>query len=435
MKILIIGSGGREHALAWKIAQSPLVTEIHAAPGNPGIARLAQCHQVPAHNLDGICHLAVRLRIDLAVIGPDDCLAAGMTDALQEAGIKVFGPTRAAARIESSKAFAKHLMAEERIPTAGSATFDDYQQACDYLRSRPLPLVIKASGLALGKGAIICHSRQHALEVLRSMMVDRIFGPAGDEVVVEEFLEGREASVHALCDGSSAVMFPPAQDHKAVGDGDQGPNTGGMGCYCPVPWISRDVMDEIKRTVIEPTLRALARRGTPFVGCLYPGLMITRDGVKVLEFNARFGDPETQVFMPLMEGDLVEAMLACIEGTLPKVDIKWRRQAAACVIAASGGYPGPYRKGLEITGVDEAGKIEGVTVFQAGTFLENDRLVTSGGRVLGVTACAADLGRALDSAYRVMDCISFPGMHYRRDIGRREPPQHGGKMMASTRVR
>lgn len=425
MKVLVIGSGGREHALAWKIAQSPLVTEIHAAPGNPGIARLAKCHPVPAHNLDGIRQLAVGLGIDLAVVGPDDCLAAGMTDSLQAAGLRVFGPTQAAARIESSKAFAKELMAEERIPTARSVTFADYQQACDYLKSRPLPAVIKASGLALGKGAIICHTRQHAMQVLRSMMVDRIFGPAGDEVVVEEFLEGREVSVHALCDGSSAVVFPPAQDHKAVNDGDQGPNTGGMGCICPVPWMSGDTMDEIKRRVIEPTLRALARRGTPFVGCLYPGLMLTSDGVKVLEFNARFGDPETQAFMPLMEGDLVEAMLACIEGTLPRIGVKWRRQASACVIAASEGYPGPYRKGLEITGVDEAGSIPGVTVFQAGTAIENGRLVTSGGRVLGVSGCAADLEGALKTAYQGMELISFPGMHYRRDIGRRERAKTG----------
>ncbi len=420
MKILIIGSGGREHALAWKLAQSSLVTEIHAAPGNPGIARLAECHPISAHNLDGIRELAVGLGIDLAVVGPDDCLAAGMTDVLQEAGIKVFGPTKAAARIESSKAFAKELMAEERIPTASSATFSDYQQACDHLRLRHLPAVIKASGLALGKGAIICHTRQHAMQVLHSMMVDRIFGPAGDQVVVEDFLEGREVSVHALCDGSSAVVFPPAQDHKAAYDGDQGPNTGGMGCYCPVTWVSRDTMDEIKRKVIEPTLRALARRGTPFVGCLYPGLMLTDDGIKVLEFNARFGDPETQAFMPLMEGDLVEAMMACLEGTLPRIELKWRRQAAACVIAASGGYPGPYRKGLEIAGVDEAGSLPGVTVFQAGTALENGKLVTAGGRVLGVTGCSTDLEGALKAAYQGMELISFDGIHYRRDIGRRE---------------
>lgn len=419
MKILIVGSGGREHALAWRIAQSPLVTKIFAAPGNPGIAELAECHPVPVHNLEGMRRLAVGLGIDLAVIGPDDCLAAGMTDVLQEAGIKVFGPTRAAARIESSKAFAKQLMAEERIPTARYSAFTDYQLACDYVSSHPLPAVIKASGLALGKGAIICHSRDQAKQVLRSMMIDKIFGSAGEEVVVEEFLEGREFSVHALCDGINAALFPPAQDHKAVFDGDQGPNTGGMGCVCPVPWVSREMMDEIKRLVIEPLLRALVRRGTPFVGCLYPGLMLTKEGFRVLEFNARFGDPETQAFMPLLESDLVEAMLACTDGTLGKAEVKWSRKHTACIIAASEGYPGPYPKGRIINGLESISGMHGVKIFQAGTSAENGVLVTSGGRVLGVTGCAEDLEAALDLACRAMGQISFEGMHYRRDIGRR----------------
>ncbi len=425
MKILIVGSGGREHALAWKIAQSPLVKKIFAAPGNPGIAALAECRPVPAHHLEGIRDLALAERVDLAVIGPDDCLAAGAVDLLQAAGVRAFGPTQAAARIESSKSFAKELMAEERIPTARSAAFSDFQRACDYVDSHPLPSVVKASGLALGKGAVICHSREHARQALRSMMVDKLFGQAGETVVVEEFLEGREVSIHALCDGSQAALFPPAQDHKAVSDGDQGPNTGGMGCCCPVPWVTQDMLAEIKRRIVEPVLRALARRGAPFKGCLYPGLMLTRDGFKVLEFNARFGDPETQAYMPLLESDLVEALLACAEGTLGRTGVKWGRGAAACVIAASEGYPGAYRKGLEIAGLDEAGRVPGVSVFQAGTAVDQGKLVTSGGRVLGVTGCAESLEGALESAYRAMGLITFQGMHYRRDIGRRDQRMAG----------
>jgi len=295
MRILIVGSGGREHALAWKLTQSPLVKKVYAAPGNPGIAEVAECRPVPANHLEQIRDLALNDRIDLTVVGPDDCLAAGLSDVLQSAGIKVFGPTREAARIESSKAFAKELMAEERIPTARSAVFTDFQHACDYVSWHPMPTVVKASGLALGKGAIVCHSREHAVQALRSMMVDGIFGRAGETVVVEEFLEGREVSIHALCDGRSAAMFPPAQDHKAVGDGDQGPNTGGMGCFCPVPWVTRDMMADIKHRIVEPALHALAKRGTPFVGCLYPGLMLTRDGFKVLEFHRTFEVPRLQL--------------------------------------------------------------------------------------------------------------------------------------------
>lgn len=419
MKILIVGSGGREHALAWKVAQSPLVEKIYAAPGNPGMASLAECRPIPAGHLGEIRDFAKTEGIDLAVIGPDECLAAGAADLLQEAGLRVFGPTKKAAMIESSKAFAKELMAEERIPTARSATFADLERACDYVDSHPLPMVVKASGLALGKGAMICHSREHARQTLRSMMADGLFGPAGETVVVEEFLEGREVSIHALCDGSQAALFPPAQDHKAVSDGDQGPNTGGMGCFCPVPWVTRDMLAEIKNRIVEPVLRALARRGAPFRGCLYPGLMLTRDGFKVLEFNARFGDPETQAYMPLLESDLVEAMLACVEGTLGRSEIRWGRRHSACVIAASEGYPGAYRKGREIAGLDEAGRVRGVSVFQAGTVVEKGKLVTSGGRVLGVTGCAESLEGALESAYRAMGLISFQGMHYRRDIGRR----------------
>jgi phosphoribosylamine--glycine ligase len=405
--------------LAWKIAQSPLVKKIYAAPGNPGLAQVAECRPLPACHLEEIRDLALAERIDLTVIGPDDCLAAGMADLLQAAGLKVFGPSRAAARIESSKAFAKELMAEERIPAARSAVFTDFQRACDYVKSHPLPTVIKASGLALGKGAIICHSNDHAFQTLHSMMVDKLFGQAGETVVIEEFLEGREVSVHAFCDGANVVLFPPAQDHKAVHDGDQGPNTGGMGCFCPVPWVTREMLAEIKHRIVEPVLHALAKRGTPFRGCLYPGLMLTNEGFKVLEFNARFGDPEAQSFMPLLESDLVEAMLACTDGTLGRTEVKWSRRASACVIAASEGYPGAYRKGLAIDGLEAAERVPGVTVFQAGTAVKQGNLVTAGGRVLGVTGCAETLDKALEAAYRAMSLVSFEGMHYRRDIGRR----------------
>lgn len=419
MKILIIGSGGREHALAWKIAQSPLVSEVHAAPGNPGIAELAQCHQVSIHHPQEIKELAQRIQADLVVIGPDDCLAEGLVDILSQAGIKAFGPQQAAARIESSKAFAKGLMMEEHIPTAKFASFSDYERAVDYVDSHPLPVVVKASGLALGKGAIICHSREQAHQSLHSMMRDRIFGSAGETVVIEEFLEGREISIHAFCDGREAVLFPPAQDHKAVYDGDQGPNTGGMGCICPVPWVAPEMMSEIKHRIVEPALRGLAKKGAAFVGCLYPGLIQTGSGFKVLEFNARFGDPEAQAYLPLLETDLVEVMLACLEGTLNRLEIKWARQASACVVAASEGYPGRYRAGMEISGIEQAKSLPQVEVFQAGTALKDGRLVTAGGRVLCVSARGADLDQALQRAYEAMGRINFSGMHYRRDIGRR----------------
>jgi len=395
------------------------VSEVHAAPGNPGIAELAQCHQASIHHPQEIRDLAKRIGADLVVIGPDDCLAEGLVDVLAEAGIRAFGPKMAAAKIEASKSFAKELMAEEHIPTAKFASFSDYQRAVDFVDSHPLPLVVKASGLALGKGAIICHSLEQAHQSLHSMMRDRIFGSAGDTVVIEEFLEGREISAHAFCDGRNLSLFPPAQDHKAVYDGDQGPNTGGMGCICPVPWVTQEMMSEIKHRIVEPALRGLAKRGGAFVGCLYPGLIHTGDGFKVLEFNARFGDPEAQAYLPLLESDLVEVMLACLDGTLNRLEIKWARRASACVVAASEGYPGRYRPGLEISGLERVKTLPEVVVFQAGTAMKEGRLVTAGGRVLCVSAQGRDLDQAIQRAYEAMALINFPGMHYRRDIGRR----------------
>ncbi|MRR09365.1 phosphoribosylamine--glycine ligase, partial [bacterium] len=332
MKVLVIGSGGREHALVWKLAQSPSVARIFCAPGNPGIARQAECVDIAATELARLRDFAVANAVDLTVVGPDDCLAAGAVDLFAERGLRVFGPTKAAARLEWSKSFAKDLMREAGIPTADFATFTDHGMALAYLRTRPCPLVVKASGLALGKGVTVCRSREQAEQALHEAMVDRAFGEAGREVVIEEFLDGDEVSVHAFCDGTTARLFPPAQDHKALLDGGQGPNTGGMGTYAPVPGIGQAAMAEIERTVVAPVLRAMAGRGTPFRGCLYPGLIRTASGFKVLEFNARFGDPETQSFMRLLASDLAEVLLACAEGRLAGTPVAWSDRSAACVV-------------------------------------------------------------------------------------------------------
>ncbi len=419
MKVLIIGSGGREHALAWKLSQSPRVERIFCAPGNPGMSEIASCLDLKADQIEALRDFAIREKIDLTVVGPDDCLAAGVVDAFQGAGLKIFGPTQKAARIESSKSYAKLLMARAGIPTADYAEFDDYPKALEYLVSRKYPLVVKADGLALGKGVVICRSMEEARQSLRAMMVEASFGQAGRRVIIEEFLSGPEVSIHAFCDGRSSSLFPAAQDHKAVFDGDKGPNTGGMGTYAPVPWVDQSLLDDIKRRIVDPILQALAKDGNPFVGCLYPGLIHTSQGFKVLEFNARFGDPETQSYMRLLEGDLAEIMMACIEGNLNDVQIKWRPGAACCIVAASKGYPGSYEKGMEISGLEKIKERPGVSVFQAGTRAECGRLVTSGGRVLGVSAWGNDLPQALEKGYQALLEVKFNGMHYRTDIGRK----------------
>ncbi len=417
MKVLIVGGGGREHALAWKLAQSPRVTELHAAPGNAGLALMGvTCHPVPATDLDGQVRLAKGLQAGLVVVGPDDPLAMGLVDLLTAAGVRAWGPTRAAAQLEASKAFAKEIMTAAGVPTAGFATFTDFDAALAYARERNGDVVVKADGLALGKGVTVCSSVAEAEAFLRVCMVDKIFGEAGTRVVIEEKLSGPEISVLALCDGSRFVAFPAIQDHKRIGEGDTGPNTGGMGTYTPVPDYTPEVERVIREQVIAPTLATMRDRGTPFRGCLFTGLMLTTGGPRVLEYNARFGDPETQAAMPMLDMDLLDLFEASLEdGGLAGVQLRWRAGAAVSVVLASGGYPGAYEKGKVITGV-EAATAAGALVFHAGTALADGRLMTAGGRVLNVVGQGPDLQAALDHAYSAARLIGWDGVYYRRDL-------------------
>lgn len=432
MKILVIGSGGREHALAWKLAQSPRVEQVFVVPGNGGtdprfqISNLrsqAKFRHAPSAipvggDFSDLIAFARREQIGLTVIGPEAPLAEGVVDAFQAAGLRCFGPVQAAARLEASKAFAKEFMARHGIPTARYATFHEYEQALAYLRYVQHPVVVKASGLAGGKGVIVPASREEAEVALRQIMVERAFGAAGDEVIIEERLCGQEASVLAFCDGYRVVPMPAAQDHKPVFDGDRGPNTGGMGAYAPAPLITPRLMDEIVRTILQPAVDGLRAEGAPYVGVLYAGLMITEAGPKVLEFNCRFGDPEAQVILPLLETDLLDVIEACLDGALDQTPVRWRSGAAATVVAASEGYPGSYPKGREITGLEEATALSGVIVFHAGTrWTDDGQLLTDGGRVLNVTGLGDDLPQAIARAYEGIRRIRFQGMHYRRDIG------------------
>ena len=414
IKVLIVGSGGREHALAWKIQQSPRISALFVAPGNAGTALCAQNVDISA--MADIVQWTQNNKIDLVVIGPDNYLADGITDLLTEKGIAVFGPTRSAAEIEWSKAYAKRFMEEEGIPTARFRTFTRLGDALGYVRSGTFPVVIKVSGLALGKGVVVAENAEEAEQALWEIMEQKVHGDAGNEVVVEEFLQGIEISVHAFCDGNDAMLFPAAQDHKRAYDGDVGPNTGGMGTVTPVRDVTDDHLREIKEKIVLPTLAALKKRGRPFCGVLFPGVMLTGDGPKVIEFNARFGDPETQTYMRLLETDLVEILLACVEGRMKRQVIRWSDKSACCVVAASGGYPGPYQKGRVIRGLEKDFGEDSV-VFHAGTKREDDQLVTNSGRVLGVTATGVNLSEALSKTYAVMGSINFEGMHYRRDVG------------------
>ena len=414
MKILIVGSGGREHALAWKLAQSPLVEEIFIAPGNAGTGLIGTNVPIAVEDVAGLVAFAREKGIGLTAVGPEIPLALGLVDAFQAAGLTVFGPTQAAAQLETSKAFAKAFMQEVGIPTAVSATFTNYQQAANYLPDGPV--VVKASGLAAGKGVIVCDNRAEAEAALRQIMLDREFGPAGDEVIIEERLSGPEVSLLAFCDGQTAVPLPPARDHKRAYDGDLGPNTGGMGVYAPPPDVDAALVDHIMRTVIQPAVDGMARRGAPYVGVLYAGIMLTAVGPKVLEFNCRFGDPETQALLPLLDGDLAEILLACAAGRLTPEMVRVHSGACATVVMAAPGYPGTYPKGLPITGLEAVP--EEVVVFHAGTHHADGQIVTSGGRVLCVSALGADLATAVSRAYAGVAAIHFDGAHYRTDIGR-----------------
>ena len=422
MRVLVIGGGGREHALAWKIAQSPLVEALLAAPGNPGIARHATCMPVAADAVDGLGALARRERIDLTVVGPEVPLVAGLADRLAEAGLTVFGPGARAAAIEGSKAFAKDLMARHGIPTARFATFDDPARARRHCREVGAPIVVKADGLAGGKGAIVCRTLDEADAAVAECMEVKAFGAAGTTVVIEEFLTGEEVSFFAFSNGDDALPLAAAQDHKTVFDGDRGPNTGGMGAYSPVASFDAAMERRVMETIVRPAIAALAKEGAPYRGVLYVGLMLTSDGPRVFEFNCRFGDPECQALMVRWPGDLVPLLLAAARGAAWPALAAWPPHASVCVALASGGYPGKYRTGLPIEGIEAAEAKPGIQVFHAGTALRGGTLVTAGGRVLGVTALAGDLPAAIRAAYDAVKEIRFEGMHYRTDIGRRRKP-------------
>jgi phosphoribosylamine--glycine ligase len=424
MNVLVIGSGGREHALVWKLAQSPQNPQLFAAPGNAGIAELAKCVPIAADDVNGLHGFALAEGMDLTVVGPEVPLTLGIVDLFQNAGLRAFGPTRAAARIEGSKVFAKGFMREVGIPTGDFAVFDDYEQALAHLRQQDQRLVVKADGLAAGKGAIVCDTGQQAEEALKLIMVKREFGAAGDRVLIEERLFGEEVSCLAFSDGEHIALFPTTQDHKPAYDGDRGPNTGGMGCYAPAPGITPALEEEIRRTILEPAVHGLASQGCPFQGILYAGVIITEKGLKVLEFNCRFGDPETQPQVPLLESDLLSILEACIDGRLEEKEVRWSKGAAVCVVLASGGYPVAYERGKPISGLDQITDSQ-TTVFHAGTARracpEDSRgdgeIVTSGGRVLGVTSWDTTIERAIDRVYQQVERIHFEKMQYRSDIG------------------
>lgn len=417
LTVLVIGSGGREHALVWALSRSPAVGRIYAAPGNAGTAEFAGNIPIASDNVTGLVDFARERRVDLTVIGPEAPLAVGIVDQFEASGLPVFGPSQAAAQLESSKAFAKRFMRQQGIPTADYAIFDDFDTACAYVERQSEPMVVKASGLAAGKGVLVCADRAEALAALRLAMRDRAFGDAGNSVVIEERLQGPELSLLAFSDGRTVVPMPPARDHKRAYDNDEGPNTGGMGVYAPPPDVDKTTVGEIVRTVLQPAVQGMAERGTPYVGVLYAGIMLTASGPQVLEFNCRFGDPETQVILPLLDCDLVEVMQACIGKRLSPEMVKVRSGACAAVVMAAPGYPSSYPKGMAISGLDDVPN--DVLVFHAGTTQRNGRIVSSGGRVLAVSGLGADLATAVNNAYTGVSRIHFEGAHYRTDIGRK----------------
>ena len=417
MKVLVVGSGGREHALVWALSHSRRVTQIHVAPGNGGTAAQAVNVPIAVDDLPALVAHAVSGRFDLVIIGPEGPLALGLADRLRATGVPVFGPTQAAARLETSKVFSKAFMQQHGIPCAASAAFDDYESAAAYLELHPAPIVVKADGLAAGKGAIVCHTDAEAHRALQRIMKQRVFGSAGDRVLIEEFLQGQEVSVLAFADGACARPMIMAQDHKAAWDGDRGPNTGGMGCYAPAPVLDAAMLARVEREVLQPALDGLRSAGSPYVGVLYAGLMVSDGDFKVLEFNCRFGDPEAQAILPLLETDLLDVIEACIEGRLAEMTLQWSALSSVCVVMASGGYPGSYQSGYEISGLEDVSELDGVIVFHAGTRRDRERILTAGGRVLGSTALAKDLRSAVARAYEAVRLIHWQDVIYRRDIG------------------
>jgi len=421
INVLVIGSGGREHAIVWKLLQSPRIGKIYIAPGNGGTKLYANNVDIKPNEIIKLRDFALENDIGLTIVGPEDPLSMGIVNEFEKAGLKIFGPTKEAAQIESSKVFAKEFMAKNAIPTASFEIFDDYLAALNYVRQNKTPLAVKADGLAAGKGVKVCFTPEDAEAALKEIMVDKKFGEAGNKVVIEEYLTGQEISVLALCDGKDFVLMLPSQDHKPVGDGDTGDNTGGMGAFAPVPWITPEMMEQIKQTIIVPTLKGLAALNTPFQGCLYFGLIITSQGAKVLEYNVRFGDPETQPILALLKSDLLEYMLACVNGTLASLPpLEWCDGYAVCIILASDGYPGKHETGFTIYNLEQTGLVYPTAlIFHAGTKIKDGKIVTSGGRILGVTNIAPTLSEAINTAYSAANNIQFKNKYNRTDIGQK----------------
>lgn len=418
MKVLIVGSGGREHAIAWKVAKSSKVDKIYCAPGNAGIAEIAECVDIGAMEFDKLVAFAKEKAIDLTIIGMDDPLVGGVVDEFEKAGLRVFGPRKNAAILEGSKAFSKDLMKKYNIPTAAYETFDSAEKAMQYLETSKYPIVLKADGLALGKGVLICNTKEEAMDGVKTLMLDKQFGQAGNTIVVEEFMTGREVSVLSFVDGNTIKIMTSAQDHKRAKDGDKGLNTGGMGTFSPSPFYTKEVDEFCKKYIYQPSVDAMKAEGREFKGIIFFGLMLTEDGPKVLEYNARFGDPETQVVLPRMKNDIVDVFEACIDGTLDKIDLQFEDNAAVCVVLASDGYPVSYEKGFEIKGLDNFKDKDSYFVFHAGTKLSDGKIVTNGGRVLGVTATGRDLKEARANAYEATKWIDFDNKYMRNDIGK-----------------
>ena len=420
MNILVVGGGGREHALVMKLAESKKTDKIYCAPGNGGISRYAECRPVKATDIDGMVALAKEIKADLVVVAPDDPLVLGMVDAINAEGFRTFGPDKSAAIIEGSKVFSKNLMKKYNIPTAKYEVFDNAEKALEYIKSEnTFPTVIKADGLALGKGVIIAQNMEEAADAVHSIMEDKIFGESGANVVIEEFLTGPEVSVLCFTDGKTIKPMVSSMDHKRALDGDKGLNTGGMGTVSPNPYYTAEVAEECMKTIFRPTIDAMVKEDRKFKGCLYFGLMVTPNGVKVIEYNCRFGDPETQVVLPVLDTDIVDIMEAIYDEKLDEIDIKWKDEACACVVMASGGYPKKYATGLEISGLDNSGQVENAFVYHAGTKFEDGKFLTAGGRVLGVTATGENLEKALEKAYEAVGKINFENAHYRKDIGKK----------------
>lgn len=419
MRVLVIGGGGREHALVWKISQSPIVTDIYCAPGNAGSAEIANNVPIAADQIDQLLEFAETNEIGLTVVGPEQPLVLGIVDRFQEKGLRIFGPTALAAELEGSKAFSKDLMKKYGLPTAEYETFTSREMAQRYIDEKNQPLVVKASGLAAGKGVILCQNREEGLSAVDTIMKEKSFGEAGDQVVIEEFLEGQEVSVLAFSDGNTVLLMDSAQDHKAALDGDKGPNTGGMGAYSPAPVFTDLLRQKVRDKIMLPLVRAMKSEGRPYKGILYAGLMLTKHGPIILEFNARFGDPETQPLLVRMASDIVPLFEACIDGTLDQHELKWKPESSVCVVMAAKGYPGSYEKGKMIKGLEEAGALTDVVVFHAGTKTDDNKVLTSGGRVLGVTATGPDAPSAIKKAYAAVEKIQWDGIHYRKDIGHR----------------